>query len=149
MRRFEIKGESNGVLVVDDYAHHPSEIKATLEAARKGWDRRIVAVFQPHTFTRTQTFYKDFARSFDDADVVVITDVYPAREEPIEGVTGDLIANQAKSYGLKNIHYVPDFNDICTKLLEIVKENDIVITIGAGSIYKISDQLLEQLSNKH
>jgi UDP-N-acetylmuramate--alanine ligase len=148
LRRFEIKGESKGILVVDDYAHHPTEILSTLDAARKGWDKRIIAVFQPHTFTRTQTFYKEFARSFDDADIVVITDVYPAREVPIEGVTGELISNQAKNYGHKNVIYIPDFDDISGKLLEIIKENDLVITIGAGNICRISDQILDILRNK-
>lgn len=149
LRRFEIKGELNNILVVDDYAHHPTEIKATLEAARKGWDRRIIAVFQPHTFTRTQSFYKEFARSFDDADILVITDVYPARELPIDGINGELIANQAKLYGHKNVIYIPKFEDIEKNLLEMIRENDLVITIGAGNICRISDQILVSLSNKH
>lgn len=147
-RRFDIKGERNGIKVIDDYAHHPTEIQSTLEAARKGWDRRIIAIFQPHTYSRTLSFYKEFASSFDNADILVITDVYPSREKPIEGVTGELIANQAKKYGHKNVIYVPNFDDITSTVMGILKENDIVITIGAGSIYKIAEQIFQQLSNK-
>ncbi|MGB9701239.1 MAG: UDP-N-acetylmuramate--L-alanine ligase [Candidatus Kapaibacteriota bacterium] len=147
-RRFDIKGERNGIKVIDDYAHHPTEIQSTLEAARKGWDRRIIAIFQPHTYSRTLSFYKEFASSFDNADILVITDVYPSREKPIEGVTGELIANQAKKYGHKNVIYVPNFEDITPIVMGILKENDIVITIGAGSIYKVAEQIFQQLSNK-
>jgi len=142
-RRFEIKGEFNGVLVVDDYAHHPTEILATLQAARSGWDRRIVAVFQPHTFTRTRDFYKDFARSFDDADVLFITDVYPAREKPIEGISGKIIADAAVHFGHKNVHYIPDVNNIFPELRKMLQSGDILITLGAGDIWKISKKLTE------
>ncbi len=145
-RRFDIKGEVDGIMVVDDYAHHPSEIKATLDAAKNGWDKRIVAVFQPHTFTRTQKFYKEFARSFDDADLLIITDVYPARELPIEGINGELIANYARKYGHKNVVYIQNYEDILDYLKSKIKPNDIVITIGAGSIVKIADKLFEHLS---
>lgn len=137
-RRFEIKGEKNGVLVIDDYAHHPTEIQATINAARSGWDRRIIAVFQPHTFTRTKDFYKEFARSFDDADILIITDVYPAREAPIEGVTGKLVADAAVQYGHKNVIWCSDFTAIENKLDEIVQDGDMIITLGAGDIWKIA-----------
>ncbi|OGU59152.1 MAG: UDP-N-acetylmuramate--L-alanine ligase [Ignavibacteria bacterium GWF2_33_9] len=147
-RRFDIKGEARGIIVVDDYAHHPSEIKATLEGARKGWDRRIVAVFQPHTYTRTLSFYKEFAQSFDEADILIVTDIYPARELPIEGVTGELIANQAQKYGHRNVIFIQNFDEIQPKLIEILLKNDLLITIGAGSIYRIADQIFEHLSNK-
>lgn len=143
-RRFEIKGEVGGVMVVDDYAHHPTEIKATLQAARAGWQRRIVAVFQPHTYTRTQTFYKEFGSSFDDADIAIITDVYPAREVPIEGVSGKLIADAAVHFGHKGIQYIPDTEDVYNELGNILKEGDMLITIGAGSIFKLSNRILEK-----
>lgn len=146
-RRFDIKGEARGIMVVDDYAHHPTEIQATLQAARNGWNRRIIAVFQPHTFTRTQKFYKEFARSFDDADVVIVTDVYPAREEPIEGVDGKLIADNMIKYGHKNVYYIPNFDGILPFLKDFVRENDMVITIGAGSIVRISDSLFSFINN--
>lgn len=142
-RRFDIKGEKNGVLVIDDYAHHPSEVKATLQAARNGWDRRIVAAFQPHTFTRTKHLYEDFAASFDEADVVLITDVYPARELPIEGVNGKLIADAAIKYGHKNVIYVETLSDLEAKLPNILAEGDIFITLGAGNICNVADNLMK------
>ncbi len=143
-RRFDIKGEVDNILVIDDYAHHPSEVAATLKAARDGFNRRVVAAFQPHTYTRTQALYKDFARSFDDADVVLITDVYPARETPIEGVTGELIAEAAQRYGHKNIIYVPTFDKLKAVLPEILKAGDLFITLGAGNICNIADYLIKK-----
>ncbi|HPD33422.1 MAG TPA: UDP-N-acetylmuramate--L-alanine ligase [Candidatus Kapabacteria bacterium] len=145
IRRFDIKGEINGIMIVDDYAHHPTEIKATLDAARKGWDRRIIAVFQPHTYSRTQEFYKEFAQAFDDADVLVITDVYAAREDPIDGVSGELIAQQSKIYGHKNVHFFPDFENVVGFLLSELKQGDMLITIGAGNISKICELVKEKL----
>jgi UDP-N-acetylmuramate--alanine ligase len=143
-RRFEIKGEKNGLLVIDDYAHHPTEIKATLQAARAGWKKRIICVFQPHTFSRTQSFYKDFGQSFDDADVLVITDIYPAREQPIEGVNGQMIATAAIQYGHKNVIYVQDKEKLFDEVLAIAQDNDIVITMGAGDIWKLSNKLMDR-----
>ncbi len=137
-RRFEIKGEKGGILVIDDYAHHPTEIKATLAAARRGWKRRIVAVFQPHTYTRTRDFYAEFATSFDDADVLILTDVYPAREAPIEGITGKLIADAARDAGHRNVHYVADKDDVPALLKDLVSEGDLVLTMGAGDIWEVT-----------
>lgn len=141
-RRFEIKGEVGGVLIVDDYAHHPTEIRATLSAARKGWNRRIIAVFQPHTYTRTRDFFADFATSFDEADVLILTDVYPAREEPIEGVTGKLIADAARDAGHRNVHYVDHVSDIPEMLKNLVREGDLVLTMGAGDVWKVALALI-------
>jgi UDP-N-acetylmuramate--alanine ligase len=142
-RRFEIKGMVDDILIVDDYAHHPTELKSALSGARSGWkDRRIVAVFQPHTYTRTRDFYKDFGLSFDDADIVFITDVYPAREEKIEGISGELIAQAAKNSGHRHVHYVPNLSDVDTKVRSIMQNGDLVITLGAGDITKLSDRLL-------
>ncbi len=112
-RRFEIKGEAaledGTVLVVDDYAHHPTEVEATLSAAARGWaDRRIVAVFQPHLYSRTRDLAEEFARAFYDADVLIVTDVFPAREAPIEGVTGQMISDLARQFGHRDVHYVED-----------------------------------------
>lgn len=137
-RRFEIIKESDDIIVIDDYAHHPTEIEATLQAARAGWDKRIICIFQPHTYSRTQEFYKEFAKSFDEADILILTDVYPARELPIEGVTGKLIADSAIQYGHKNVIYIPDKNDILSELKGIIRTGDIVITMGAGDIWKLS-----------
>jgi UDP-N-acetylmuramate--alanine ligase len=142
MRRFEHKGTYKGAIVIDDYAHHPSEVSATLDAARNGWNKRIVCVFQPHTYTRTRDLYKEFGQSFDNADVLIITDVYPAREEPIEGVDGELIANAAKKFGHKNVLYVKEFSDLTAKVKEIATSEDIILTVGAGPIWKVAQDLI-------
>ncbi len=147
-RRFEIRAEINGVMVVDDYAHHPTEIKAVLQAAKEGWKRRVVAVFQPHLYSRTKDFYQDFGRSFFNADVCVLTDVYPAREEPIEGVSGELIADSARKFGHKEVHYVPDKKQIPEYLIKLVKSGDMVIFMGAGDITKICGEFINKLSEK-
>jgi UDP-N-acetylmuramate--alanine ligase len=147
-RRFQKKVEEQGVMVIDDYAHHPTEVAATLNAARKGWpDRRIVAVFQPHLYSRTQDLYKEFGLSFSDAEVLVITDVYPSREKPIEGVTGKLISDTAEQYGHKNVIYVEDKADVTATLKEISKAGDIIITMGAGDIYKYGEEFAKELES--
>lgn len=137
-RRFDIRGEVNGVLVVDDYAHHPTEIQAALKAARNGYAKRIVTVFQPHTFTRTQALYKDFGKSFDDTDLLIIAGIYPAREKPIEGITGKLIADEAIRYGNKNVEYIENLDDIKLRLKDILQENDMLITLGAGNVCDVA-----------
>lgn len=146
-RRFETK-YNNEVLVLDDYAHHPTESSATLAGIRAAWDRRLVVVFQPHLYSRTKDFYQDFGRSFLNSDVFICTDIYPAREKPIEGVTGELIANITKKYGHKNVIYVPDKNDIPAKLMELKKKNDIIITMGAGDIWKYGEKFVQLLKEE-
>lgn len=147
-RRFQKKVEEQGVMVIDDYAHHPTEVAATLNAARKGWpDRRIVAVFQPHLYSRTQDLYKEFGLSFSDAEVLLITDVYPSREKPIEGVTGKLISDTAEQYGHKNVIYVEDKADVTKTLKDISKAGDIIITMGAGDIYKYGEEFAKELES--
>lgn len=143
-RRWEKKGEVNGVTVYDDYAHHPTECKATLSGVKSGWKKRVVCVFQPHLYSRTRDFYEEFGKAFLLADVLVVTDVYPAREEPIQGVTGELIINAAKQYGHKGTHYVKDKKDIPAYLKKITKSGDIVITMGAGDIWKYGEQFLKE-----
>lgn len=146
-RRFQMKYE-NGIMVIDDYAHHPTEVQATLNAAHEGWpDRRVVAVFQPHLYSRTQELYKEFGLSFFDAEVLVVTDVYPSREKPIEGVTGKLIADTAEQYGHKHVIYVEDKFSITEKLKEIVKPGDIIITMGAGDIYQSGDRFVDEIES--
>src|SRR5664279_66573 len=132
-RRFETKYDED-ILVIDDYAHHPTETSATLAAVRAGWDRRLVAVFQPHLFSRTKDFYQEFGRSFLNSDLFICTDVYPAREEPIEGVSGKLIADIAKKFGHKNVVYLEDKNEVPDFLMSIKQKGDIIITMGAGDI---------------
>lgn len=147
-RRFELKGESNGIKVVDDYAHHPSEVKACLDGARKAFSNRIVCLFQPHTFTRTKDQYKEFAKSFDNADILFITDIYPAREKPIPGITGRIIADEAISYGYKNVNYIEKNENIIQNVKAELKEGDILITMGAGNIWKYGVELLEDYNSK-
>ena len=146
-RRFEIKGECKGIMVVDDYAHHPTEVEATLEAAKKGWNRRIISVFQPHLFSRTKTFYNEFARAFMNSDILLVTEIYPAREKPIDGISGKLIFDAAKAKGHKNVHFINDLEKINITLDKITKKNDMVITIGAGTVWRYGQSYFEHLSN--
>ena len=143
-RRWEKKGEANGVIVYDDYAHHPTECRATLSGVKSGWRKRVVCVFQPHLFSRTRDFYEEFGKAFLFADVLVVTDVYPAREEPIQGITGELIVNAAKQYGHKEAHYVQDKKQVPQFLRSITKPGDIVVTMGAGDIWKFGEQFLKE-----
>jgi UDP-N-acetylmuramate--alanine ligase len=147
-RRWEKKGEVNNIALYDDYAHHPTECRATLSGVKLGWRRRVVCVFQPHLYSRTRDFYEDFGKSFLLSDVLVVTDVYPAREEPIQGVNGELIVNAAKQFGHKEAHYVPDKKEVPAFLKSIVKSGDIVITMGAGDIWKYGEELLNQIKNQ-
>jgi len=144
-RRFEIKGTANDIIVVDDYAHHPTEVLATLSAAKKGWRRRIVAVFQPHLYSRTRDFAIAFGESLSEADVVVVAGIYGAREEPIAGVTGELIFDAVNATGHKNVRYIPEFDDILPEVVKIVRPGDMVITLGAGSIWKVARDIAESL----
>ncbi|RNC84516.1 MAG: UDP-N-acetylmuramate--L-alanine ligase [Balneola sp.] len=146
-RRFQLK-YNNGIMIIDDYAHHPTEVQATLNAARKGWpDRRIVAVFQPHLYSRTQELYKEFGLSFFDAEMLVVTDVYPSREKPIEGVSGELIAGTAEQYGHKNVLYVEDKNKVSNTLKEVIQPGDIIITMGAGDIYRSGEDFVQEIES--
>jgi UDP-N-acetylmuramate--alanine ligase len=146
-RRFETKYQ-NDILVLDDYAHHPTETSATLAGIRAAWDKRLVVVFQPHLYSRTKDFYQDFGRSFLNSDVFICTDIYPAREKPIEGITGEMITNIAKKYGHKNVVYVPDKKDIPRKLMELKKSDDIIVTMGAGDIWKYGEKFVELLKEE-
>lgn len=147
-RRFEIKRRISGIMIVDDYAHHPTEVKSSLSAAKTGWDRRIIAVFQPHLYSRTRDFADEFGESFNHADILVVTDIYAAREAPIEGVSGELIAEAAKKAGHKNVHYIPDMDKIADFLLETARDNDMIITIGAGDIFKVGEDVINKLEQK-
>jgi len=141
-RRFELKGEAGGVVVFDDYGHHPVEIKAAIGAARAGWGRRVVAVFQPHRFTRSRDLAEDFTGAFDEADVLVLTDIYPAGEEPIPGVTGEALYERLKGGGDREICFVPRREDAAARVRGLVREGDLVLTLGAGDIWKTAEELL-------
>jgi UDP-N-acetylmuramate--alanine ligase len=143
-RRFETKYNGE-VMVIDDYGHHPTEINVTLDGIRRGWNRRLVAVFQPHLFSRTKDFYAEFGRSFLNSDVFICTDVYPAREKPIEGINGELIAKMAKQFGHKNVFYESDKTKIPELLQKIYRKGDIIITLGAGDIWKFGEKFVESL----
>ena len=142
-RRFQTIGEVNDVLIIDDYAHHPTEIKATLSAAKLGWkDRRIICVFQPHRYSRTALLKKEFGQAFGDADLVVITDIYAASEKPIPGISGKTIVDKIKG---KDVEYIPRKEKIKEYLLSQIKEGDIIMTLGAGDIYTIGKELITRL----
>jgi UDP-N-acetylmuramate--alanine ligase len=147
-RRWDVKADIDNILVVDDYAHHPTEIARTLAGVKAGWRRRVVCVFQPHLYSRTRDFYEDFGRSFFNADVLVVTDVYAAREEPIQGITGELIANTAKEFGHKRVFYVPDKKALPDFLMAMKQPGDIIITMGAGDIWKYGEEFIKKLQQR-
>lgn len=140
-RRFEILGSAQNILVVDDYAHHPTEIRATLQSARRGWRRKIIAVFQPHLYSRTRDFYKEFAAALDLADLTLVTDVYPAREEALAGISGELIVKEMASKTL----YVEQKEQLLSALRAQARAGDMVIFIGAGDITLFAHQYFETL----
>jgi UDP-N-acetylmuramate--alanine ligase len=144
-RRWEVKAEIGDIMVVDDYAHHPTEIKATLAGVKAGWRKRVICVFQPHLYSRTRDFYDEFGRSFFNADILVVTDVYPAREEPIQGVSGELIVNAAKEVGHKHVVYLPDKAKVPAFLMEMKQPGDIIITMGAGDIWRFGEEFIGKL----
>jgi UDP-N-acetylmuramate--alanine ligase len=145
-RRFTVRGEVGGVTVVDDFGHHPAEVRATLSGARAAFPgRRIIAAFQPHRFTRTRDQFQEFARSFYDADRVVICDVFAAGEKPIEGVTSDALVRAVKDAGHKDVTYVARREDVAPWIVDQIKPTDLVITLGAGNIQVSCNELIESL----
>jgi UDP-N-acetylmuramate--alanine ligase len=145
-RRFQVKGEKNGILVLDDYGHHPSEIAATLRTAREWWpERRMVVVFQPHRYTRTQILFDRFVTSFNEADVLLVTSIYPAGERPISGINGETLAKGIRDHGHKDVAFCGDREETLERLLSTVREGDLVVTLGAGNIVKVGEIFLEKL----
>jgi UDP-N-acetylmuramate--alanine ligase len=150
-RRFEKIGEVDGVHIVDDYAHHPSELKATLQAARTVQPKRIVAVFQPHRYTRTKNLQTEFGTAFREADVLIMTGIYPAGEKPIEGVGTELIIDEIVKQTGQKVEYIPEREMLASRLVEIVQPGDLVLTLGAGNICSTGmelKRLLEQRTMK-
>ncbi len=147
-RRLEVKGKACGITVVDDYGHHPTEIQATLAAARQMWKGRLLVVFQPHRFTRTQALFDEFTRSFGNADVLVLNDIYPASEAPIPGINSAALWAAIKEGGHPHAQYIAQAQNTLDFLLKNAKPGDTVITQGAGSVYKIGEALLAELSKK-
>ena len=146
-RRFEMKyyNKTKNINFIDDYAHHPSEIESTLESIKSGWpSKRIIAIFQPHLYSRTKSFYKEFAKSLLKSDINIITDIYPAREAPIKNVTSNLIIKELKKLKHKNTYLIKK-ESISKKINKIVLKNDLIITMGAGDIYKSLDEIYENI----
>ncbi len=147
-RRFELLGEHRGVTIVDDYAHHPSEVVATLAAARQRFaGRRIIAVFQPHLYSRTRSMGSQFGVALSVADIAVVTDVYPAREAPIKGVTGEIVVRAARRAGAA-VEWIPDKADLVSHLERVATAGDVVITLGAGDITDVGPALIERLTGR-
>ena len=146
-RRFQVLGEYRGVLVIDDYAHHPTEVAATLTAACEGYpDRRIVAVFQPHLYSRTLELKDEFARAFFNADVLLVMDVYPARETPLEGVSGEMIATLARQRGHGDVHSAPNRDEVLEVLNTVCQEGDLAVFMGAGDIWRTARAFTKALA---
>ena len=144
-RRFQIKDEVGGVMIVDDYGHHPAEIKATLNAARKGWERRIVTVFQPHRYSRTAALFDDFTTAFYETDQLIVLDIYAAGEEPIDGISAERLAAQISGHGHKDVRYLSDRDQVIEHLLANCQTGDIVITMGAGNVWQIGEEFAKRL----
>jgi UDP-N-acetylmuramate--alanine ligase len=145
-RRFQLMGEVGGIRVFDDYAHHPSEVKATLDAARQQHPGRVVAVFQPHRFTRTKFLQHEFGTAFSVADWVILTDIYSAGEQPIEGIHTQLLEKHIADAGHSHVQYVEQMNDIAGIIAGELQPGDIVLTMGAGSIWQVGPALLQKLN---
>jgi UDP-N-acetylmuramate--alanine ligase len=144
--RFEKNGRQGDVLIVDDYGHHPAEIEATLDAAQRGFDRRVVVAFQPHRYTRTSLLFDDFTRAFNKADLLIVTDVYPAGEKPIEGASGEELAEAIRAHGHHAVSFVRDKKRVASALAEVIEPGDLVIALGAGDINASARELLSILS---
>lgn len=147
-RRFELKGEVKDITIYDDYAHHPTEIVATLEGFKDSVDRRIVALFQPHLYSRTRDLYKKFGKAFFSCDCLILAPIYPARELPIPGVSSKLIADVAIQSGHHQVHTIEDNAQIVSETIALLKPNDILITIGAGNIWQYGEEILQQLKKR-
>ena len=147
-RRFTVRGEALGVMVVDDYGHHPAEIKATLRGAREAFGRRIVAVFQPHRYTRTKLLFDQFATAFYDADVVFMTEIYAAGEDALPDISGQALASALHEHGQKDVTFSNTLTELLAALLQRVEPGDLVITLGAGDIWKIGQGLLDKLAEE-
>lgn len=147
-RRLEVKFQEKGLLLIDDYAHHPTEIKATLAAIRNLRSERVIAVFQPHRYTRTKLLLNEFGKCFESADYIIITDIYAASEPPLEGVTGRLLSDKIReTQAGKEVYFLPK-EEIIRHLSKVIKPSDIIITLGAGDIVKTCDELAKTLKGK-
>jgi UDP-N-acetylmuramate--alanine ligase len=144
-RRFEVKGEAAGRIVLDDYAHHPEEVRATLKAARAAFRKRVVVVFQPHRFTRLRDLFDDFVTAFDDASVLYLIEVYAAGEDPIAGVSSRRLYETLRARGHLDVRYLGGDPDPALKLATELVPGDLLVTLGAGDVYKLGEQVLALL----
>ncbi len=147
-RRFEVLGTVDDIVVVDDYAHNPAKLMAALQGAREGYNRRIVAVFQPHRYARVRDLAGEFCRSFYQADVLIVTSIYGAGEEPIENVTGENLARAIEAHGHPHVIYVSDIDEVVERLMEITQSNDLVITLGAGDVVNVGRKFLSRRASE-
>ncbi len=148
-RRMQKKGEVDGITIVDDYGHHPTEIRATLTAIKQAWpEKRLVVLFQPHRYSRTKALFKEFQTCFHRADYLVMTDIYAASEEPLEGVTGESLLGATVDHGQRNTRYIDKVENMAVELLPMLKPGDLVLTLGAGNIVKVGEELLDLLQHK-
>ena len=148
-RRLEVKGESRGVIVVDDYGHHPTEIKTTLQAARESWpERRLVVAFQPHRYTRTRALFEGFSRAFYQSDLLVVLPIYPAGEPMIPDIDSSRLSEAIQQHGHKDVTCWDTFDSACTYLSQVLKEGDILLTLGAGDVWKVGEAVLKRLETE-
>jgi len=147
-RRFQVRDEVDGVMLIDDYGHHPVEIQATLSAAKSGWNKRVIAVFQPHRYSRTAALFEDFKKAFYQADSLVVTDVYAAGEDAIEGATGDALAQGVLEHGHKSVVYQGALDAAAEYVAEIAEPGDMVVTLGAGNVNQVCEMVAERLRQK-
>jgi len=148
-RRIEMKGRVNDITVVDDYGHHPTEIVATLAAAKQVWRDRLIVVFQPHRYTRTRALFKEFLTAFYDADILVIMDIYAASESPIEGVNSQKLFEGIQNKGHKQVKYLAGPDRVVDYLLETAKPGDAIITQGAGNVWRVGEEFLKKAKEKY
>ncbi len=149
-RRVQIKGELNNVTVVDDYGHHPTEVKATISALREAWpDRRLIVLFQPHRYSRTQALFREFCTAFHGADLLYLTEIYAASEEPIPNVTGIDLVEGIKKHGQRHVQFVEQISDLPKEVISEIKTGDVILTLGAGSIWQTGEKLLDLMSGEN
>jgi len=144
-RRFQLRGRAAGVSVIDDYGHHPTEIRATLAAARQCGFRRVHVIFQPHRYTRTRDLMAAFITAFDDADSLIVLDIYAASEKPIEGITGEILANRIAEKGSRDARYSGSTAEAVNSITALAEEGDMILTLGAGSVSQLGPMILEKL----
>ncbi len=147
-RRFQVKGDHGGILVVDDYGHHPTEIRASLATAKEAFGRRTVVVFQPHRYSRVKALFDEFCRAFHQADLLLVTEIYPAGEVPLPDVTGQRLADGIKEHGPRDVRFVEDMQTIPQILKDQAREGDLIMTLGAGSVTSLSDELAEMIRER-